>query len=156
MTSRIDAPDTDADREIRAILDFDHLTGFTVTAGAGSGKTTSLVKALAHISGSNMNGGDCMSKGVGIAELMAGLHITRVIVLQGNYAVFSERAADNWPPANIHIAIAADHDKGYVLICQFTPLGSLTTSGGENCVGDCRKAERQETRWSYAGLHYYV
>lgn len=49
MTSRIDAPDTDADREIRAILDFDHLTGFTVNAGAGSGKTTSLVKALAHI-----------------------------------------------------------------------------------------------------------
>ncbi|SPM31948.1 UvrD-helicase domain-containing protein [Mycobacterium terramassiliense] len=49
MTSRTEAPDTDADREIRAILDFDRLTGFTVNAGAGSGKTTSLVKALAHI-----------------------------------------------------------------------------------------------------------
>lgn len=49
MTSRIDAPDTNADREIRQILDLDCLTGFTVIAGAGSGKTTSLVKALAHI-----------------------------------------------------------------------------------------------------------
>jgi DNA helicase II / ATP-dependent DNA helicase PcrA len=49
MTSRTEAPDTGADREIRAILDFDRLTGFTVNAGAGSGKTTSLVKALAHI-----------------------------------------------------------------------------------------------------------
>lgn len=49
MTSRINAPDTDADRQIRAILDLDHLTGFNVNAGAGSGKTTSLVKALAHI-----------------------------------------------------------------------------------------------------------
>ncbi|OBB91393.1 UvrD-helicase domain-containing protein [Mycobacterium sp. 852002-40037_SCH5390672] len=49
MSSRIDAPDTAADRRIREILDLDKLTGFTVAAGAGSGKTTSLVKALAHI-----------------------------------------------------------------------------------------------------------
>lgn len=49
MTSRIDAPDTDADREIRKTLDLDRLIGFTVNAGAGSGKTTSLVKALAHV-----------------------------------------------------------------------------------------------------------
>jgi len=49
MTSRVDTPDTAADREIREILDRDQLTGFTVVAGAGSGKTTSLVKALAHV-----------------------------------------------------------------------------------------------------------
>lgn len=49
MTSRIETPDTDADREIREILDRDQLVGFTVVAGAGSGKTTSLVKALAHV-----------------------------------------------------------------------------------------------------------
>ncbi|MET4046691.1 MULTISPECIES: UvrD-helicase domain-containing protein [unclassified Rhodococcus (in: high G+C Gram-positive bacteria)] len=49
MTARADAPDTDADRQIREILDRDQLIGFTVVAGAGSGKTTSLVKALAHI-----------------------------------------------------------------------------------------------------------
>lgn len=49
MTARILAPDTDADRELRAILDQDRLSGFRVVAGAGSGKTTSLVKALAHV-----------------------------------------------------------------------------------------------------------
>ena len=49
MTSRVDTPDTDADRQIREILDLDQLIGFTVVAGAGSGKTTSLVKALAHV-----------------------------------------------------------------------------------------------------------
>lgn len=51
MTSRVNAPDTDADRQIREILDQDQLIGFTVVAGAGSGKTTSLVKALAHVTG---------------------------------------------------------------------------------------------------------
>lgn len=49
MTSRIDTPDTDADRQITEILNRDELIGFTVVAGAGSGKTTSLVKALAHV-----------------------------------------------------------------------------------------------------------
>lgn len=49
MTSRVDSPDTEADRELREILDEDQLIGFTVVAGAGSGKTTSLVKALAHV-----------------------------------------------------------------------------------------------------------
>lgn len=49
MTTRVNAPDTDADRQIREILDRDQLIGFTVVAGAGSGKTTSLVKALAHV-----------------------------------------------------------------------------------------------------------
>lgn len=49
MTSRLDTPDTTADTDIRAVLDQDPMTGFTVIAGAGSGKTTSLVKALDHI-----------------------------------------------------------------------------------------------------------
>ncbi len=49
MTTRVNSPDTDADRQIREILDRDQLIGFTVVAGAGSGKTTSLVKSLAHV-----------------------------------------------------------------------------------------------------------
>jgi DNA helicase-2/ATP-dependent DNA helicase PcrA len=49
MTSRIESPDTTADIKLRALLDQDNLSGFVVTAGAGSGKTTSLVKALVHL-----------------------------------------------------------------------------------------------------------
>lgn len=49
MTSRVESPDTPADEQIRAVLDREELTGFTVVAGAGSGKTTSLVKALHHV-----------------------------------------------------------------------------------------------------------
>lgn len=49
MTARILAPDTDADLTLRSILDQDRLIGFRVVAGAGSGKTTSLVKALAYV-----------------------------------------------------------------------------------------------------------
>ena len=48
MSRRILSPDTPADAELRKILD-KQLSGFTVIAGAGSGKTTSLVKALAHV-----------------------------------------------------------------------------------------------------------
>ena len=50
MTSRIGQPDTDADRALRQCLDQQPLTSFVMVAGAGSGKTTSLVKALAHLS----------------------------------------------------------------------------------------------------------
>jgi DNA helicase-2/ATP-dependent DNA helicase PcrA len=49
MTSRIDAPDTHTDRALREILDQPGKAGFVVNAGAGSGKTTSLVKALAYV-----------------------------------------------------------------------------------------------------------
>ncbi|MEX3509209.1 hypothetical protein CKW39_14975 [Kocuria sp. WRN011] len=49
MTSRVDKPDTDADEAIRAALDQEVRPAFVVVAGAGSGKTTSLVKALAHV-----------------------------------------------------------------------------------------------------------
>jgi DNA helicase-2/ATP-dependent DNA helicase PcrA len=49
MTSRVGQPDTTADRELRALLDQPQLGNFTMIAGAGSGKTTSLVKALAHV-----------------------------------------------------------------------------------------------------------
>lgn len=49
MTSRIDSPDTLADLELRALLDREDMSGFVMVAGAGSGKTTSLVKALAHV-----------------------------------------------------------------------------------------------------------
>ncbi len=47
MTRRIDKPDTDADIELKACLDAKQ--SFIMVAGAGSGKTTSLVKSLAHI-----------------------------------------------------------------------------------------------------------
>jgi DNA helicase-2/ATP-dependent DNA helicase PcrA len=48
MTRRIDSPLTRADRELHALLDHG-MPRFTMISGAGSGKTTSLVKALAHI-----------------------------------------------------------------------------------------------------------
>jgi len=48
MTHRIDSPDTQADRDLHTILD-QRAPGFTMISGAGSGKTTSLIKALAHI-----------------------------------------------------------------------------------------------------------
>lgn len=49
MTSRSGKPDTPADIELRALLDADDLTGFVMVSGAGSGKTTSIVKALDHL-----------------------------------------------------------------------------------------------------------
>jgi DNA helicase II / ATP-dependent DNA helicase PcrA len=48
MTSRIDSALTPADRELHSLLDRGY-PRFTMISGAGSGKTTSLVKALAHI-----------------------------------------------------------------------------------------------------------
>jgi len=49
MTSRIGNPDTEADRQLRACLDQVPLRSFVMVAGAGSGKTTSLVKGLDHL-----------------------------------------------------------------------------------------------------------
>lgn len=49
MTKRINSPDTKADIELRECLDKYPRTSFNMIAGAGSGKTTSLVKALSHI-----------------------------------------------------------------------------------------------------------
>jgi len=49
MTKRINSPDTEADIKLRACLDKTPRTSFIMIAGAGSGKTTSLVKALNHI-----------------------------------------------------------------------------------------------------------
>jgi DNA helicase II / ATP-dependent DNA helicase PcrA len=49
LTSRLRAPGTDADEKIKDVLNVEPLIGFTVIAGAGSGKTTSLVKALSHL-----------------------------------------------------------------------------------------------------------
>jgi DNA helicase II / ATP-dependent DNA helicase PcrA len=48
MTTRIDSPLTPTDRALGALLDQGY-PRFTMISGAGSGKTTSLVKALAHI-----------------------------------------------------------------------------------------------------------
>ena len=49
MTSRIGSPDTQADLDIRACLDQMPPRSFVMVAGAGSGKTTSLIKAIAHL-----------------------------------------------------------------------------------------------------------
>lgn len=49
MTSRIHNPDTDTDRALYDRLSSGATRHFIMVAGAGSGKTTSLVKALAHI-----------------------------------------------------------------------------------------------------------
>lgn len=49
MTRRIGQPDTQADMDLRACLDERPQRSFVMVAGAGSGKTTSLVKALAHL-----------------------------------------------------------------------------------------------------------
>ncbi len=49
MTSRIASPDTTADDVVRTCLNAQPPQSFVMVAGAGSGKTTSLVKALAHI-----------------------------------------------------------------------------------------------------------
>ena len=49
MTSRIGSPDTNADLELRACLDQPATRSFVMVAGAGSGKTTSLIKALSHL-----------------------------------------------------------------------------------------------------------
>lgn len=46
MSRRLDSPDTDADREIHACIAATPPQPFVVRAGAGSGKTTSLIKAL--------------------------------------------------------------------------------------------------------------
>ncbi len=49
MSRRKNSPDTDADREIHACIQSIPPTPFVVTAGAGSGKTTSLIKAMDRI-----------------------------------------------------------------------------------------------------------
>ena len=49
MTSRVGKPDTSADVELRALLNADASTGFVMVAGAGSGKTTSIIKALDYL-----------------------------------------------------------------------------------------------------------
>jgi len=49
MTKRINSPDTEADVKLRVCLDKFPRISFNMIAGAGSGKTTSLVKALSHI-----------------------------------------------------------------------------------------------------------
>lgn len=49
MTRRIGSPDTQADIDVRACLDSVPPRSFVMVAGAGSGKTTSLVKALSHL-----------------------------------------------------------------------------------------------------------
>lgn len=49
MSRRVDSPDTDADREICACITATPPQPFVVRAGAGSGKTTSLIKALDRV-----------------------------------------------------------------------------------------------------------
>ncbi|SFU68047.1 UvrD-helicase domain-containing protein [Nitrosospira multiformis] len=50
MMMRLHQPDTQADVDVRSCLDSSKKKSFIMVAGAGSGKTTSLVKALVHLS----------------------------------------------------------------------------------------------------------
>lgn len=65
MTSRIGNPDMEADRQLRACLDQVPLRSFVMVAGAGSGKTTSLVKGLDHLA--RANGSELRRRGQRIA-----------------------------------------------------------------------------------------
>ena len=56
MTSRIGQPDTEADLVLRRCLDESPVCSFIMVAGAGSGKTTSLVKALSHLAAAKGDG----------------------------------------------------------------------------------------------------
>lgn len=49
MSRRTNSPNTDADEEIYSCIKSVPPTPFVVTAGAGSGKTTSLIKAIDHV-----------------------------------------------------------------------------------------------------------
>jgi DNA helicase-2/ATP-dependent DNA helicase PcrA len=49
VSRRVNSPDTDADREILDCISAVPPRSFVVTAGAGSGKTTSLIKALERV-----------------------------------------------------------------------------------------------------------
>ena len=49
MSRRTNSPNTDADEEIHSCIKSVPPTPFVVTAGAGSGKTTSLIKAIDHV-----------------------------------------------------------------------------------------------------------
>jgi hypothetical protein len=49
MSRRVDQPDTQADVSLRACLTTPARQSFVMVAGAGSGKTTSLIKALTSI-----------------------------------------------------------------------------------------------------------
>lgn len=49
MSRRIDKPDTPADIELKKCLTASERRSFVMVAGAGSGKTTSLIKALSAI-----------------------------------------------------------------------------------------------------------
>jgi DNA helicase II / ATP-dependent DNA helicase PcrA len=49
VASRLSKPDTPADFRVRGLLDAESARSFIMIAGAGSGKTTSLVKALHHV-----------------------------------------------------------------------------------------------------------
>lgn len=64
MTSRIGKPDTAADQKLRDCLN-QNSKGFVMVAGAGSGKTTSLVKALDYLA--QTRGSDLRQRGQQIA-----------------------------------------------------------------------------------------
>jgi len=49
MRSRLGIPDTQADLDVKGCLDREPPRSFVMVAGAGSGKTTSLIKAMAHL-----------------------------------------------------------------------------------------------------------
>ncbi len=65
MTRRADKPDTSADIELRECLSDSPRRSFVMIAGAGSGKTTSLIKALDHFG--RLNGDQFRRRGQKVA-----------------------------------------------------------------------------------------
>ncbi|MEU5910217.1 UvrD-helicase domain-containing protein [Micromonospora sp. NPDC047527] len=87
MSFRIQRPDTAADLLLRKILNDNEATGFTMIAGAGSGKTTSLVKAIAHVV--DIRGKELLANGQQVACITYTEVATREVEddLAGNQAV---------------------------------------------------------------------
>jgi DNA helicase-2/ATP-dependent DNA helicase PcrA len=65
MSRRIDSPDTESDASLKLLLEQQEKAAFIMVAGAGSGKTTSLIKALDYLK--NANGGEYRYKSKKIA-----------------------------------------------------------------------------------------
>ena len=126
MTSRISNPDTQADLLLRNCLDQRPFTSFVMVAGAGSGKTTSLVKALDYLGRST--GADLRRRGQQIAcitytEVAVGeiwgdvgnaplFHVSTIHSFLWTFSTsFSQQDLREWAMARIDEKIAEAHEK---------------------------------------------
>ena len=58
-----------------------------------------------------MGGGAFRAQRRGIRELVAGVHISSVVVFKQNQMVAAQCGAERGAHADIHAAVSADHDK---------------------------------------------